>query len=294
MSNKFYTVEKIHELLTKYDASIISYISTLSNGKGFSIYNNYSELPNNLTEDTIAYCKNDYIDNTDVDNPITYKSGFYIYNNDSSIWEYIKTSGADSSELESLLDNKVDKEDGKGLSTNDFTNEDKHLLANSMLKSDYVSEINEGNVKVADKSLKIDGVEEIQAGQYYGKNNLGEVGFHYLPINPTTVPETEQRYISPAVAENVYIIDSNIDLDDTKLYIQCLKTVEGLQDVILNINIFTTEYCDNYYYDTENVIIDKNMRIKTKFECNMSFIEADNIYESDEINKSEFIRLQIK
>ena len=160
-------------------------------------------------------------------------------------------------------------------------------------KDTYMSEVNEGNVKSADKSLKIEGVEQAHPEQYYGKNNLGEIGFHDLPINPTTVPETEQRYISPAVAENVYIIDSQIDLDDTKLYIQCLKTVEGLQDVILNINIFTTQYCDNYYYDTENVIIDKNMRIKTKFECNMSFIEADNIYESDEINKSEFIRLQI-
>ena len=87
MSNKFYTVEKIHELLTKYDASIISYISTLSNSKGISIYNNYSELPNNLTEDTVAYCENDYVDNTDVDNPIIYTKGFYFYN--SLNWELI-------------------------------------------------------------------------------------------------------------------------------------------------------------------------------------------------------------
>ena len=54
--------------------------------EGLSIYDNYSLLPT-PTKDTIVYVKNDYVDNTDVDNPITYPKGFYLYDSVNSAWE---------------------------------------------------------------------------------------------------------------------------------------------------------------------------------------------------------------
>ena len=54
--------------------------------EGLSIYDNYSLLPT-PTKDTIVYVKNDYVDNTDVDNPITYPKGFYLYDTVNSAWE---------------------------------------------------------------------------------------------------------------------------------------------------------------------------------------------------------------
>ena len=56
-------------------------------GNGVAIYDDYSKLPTDLTEKTIAYCENDYVDNTDVDNPITYDNGFYLYDSVNSAWE---------------------------------------------------------------------------------------------------------------------------------------------------------------------------------------------------------------
>ena len=68
-------------------------ISTSNSGSssctcnGVAIYDDYSKLPTDLTEKTIAYCENDYVDNTDVDNPITYDNGFYLYDSVNSAWE---------------------------------------------------------------------------------------------------------------------------------------------------------------------------------------------------------------
>ena len=70
MSNKYIKLEN----LGYYDGKIKEYISNnIGTGNGVAIYDDYSKLPTDLTEDTIAYCKNDYVDNTDVDNSITYK-----------------------------------------------------------------------------------------------------------------------------------------------------------------------------------------------------------------------------
>lgn len=270
MSNKFYTVEKIHELLTKYDASIVSYISSLSNGKGLSIYNNYSELPNNLTEDTVAYCKNDYIqtiiDETD-GSTIEYKfsKGIYIYDNIGKTWK-LYSGDQNLEQIEILLSDYMDK-------------------------ATFASEVNEGNVKIADKALKIDNIERAQPEQYYGKNTLGEIGFHYFPINPTTVPDTEQRYINQAISNQVYIINSAIDLNNTKLFIQCLKTVDGLKNISANIDIFNKLNIDSYYYNNDCIEFDNdNVHIKNNYEIKFNnSTTSDYNYESDIIKKDDFI-----
>ena len=62
------------------------------------IYDDYSKLPTDLTEDTIAYCKNDYTDTTST---MTYNKGFYFYNINNSNWKLITINvDVDLSELE--------------------------------------------------------------------------------------------------------------------------------------------------------------------------------------------------
>ena len=86
MSKKYVELEN----LIYYDKKIKEYIqdnnSGTIEGSGIKIYDDYSKLPTDLTEKTIAYCENDYIDNTDVDNPITYNKGWYLFDSSSVEW----------------------------------------------------------------------------------------------------------------------------------------------------------------------------------------------------------------
>ena len=97
------------DLLTYYDSKIKEYISNnTGTGNGVAIYDDYSKLPNDLTEDTIAYCKNDYVDNTDVDNPITYFKGFCLYDTTNNKWTLVKgclfeTEDITEAELDALF-----------------------------------------------------------------------------------------------------------------------------------------------------------------------------------------------
>ena len=296
MSNKYIKLEN----LAYYNGKIKEYINNnIGTGNGVAIYEDYSKLPTDLTEDTIAYCKNDYVDNTDVDNPITYKKSLYYYNEDNAVWSIISFE-IDLSDIQNSLDNKVDKDGFKGLSTNDFSNYYMDILDNFnpdisneyMTKEIYASEENEDSVKKADK---IYNVEAAQPLMYYGKNINGEIGFHFLPINDGTLPagEMEQRTINPVVAGQVYVIDSVNKLTESKLYIQCFKELKGLQDVFLIANTYDTSNADNYYYDPDNTSIDSNIRIKTDFPCEIN-VNSNDMYETDIINKNDFIKLQLR
>ena len=273
------------DLLAFYDGKIKEYIDgKTTSGNGVAIYDNYSKLPTDLTEDTIAYCENDYIDNTDVNNPIIYSKGLYFYNTDISKWE-------NTSVYSETLDDKVDKEEGKGLSTNDYTDEDKNKidsidLDNLMTVDVYASTENENSVKNADNIINI---ESAQPLSYYGKNTNGDIGFHYFPINDGSLPagEMEQRRIINAIAEHVYSVDSVNDLSDSKIYIQCFKSVQGAVDVIFDITQYNSSQTQKLLYNNDIVDInDDHISIKTEYTINNT--RTDDYYQSDEIDKSKF------
>ena len=54
------------------------------------IYEDYSKFPANLTKEVIVYAKNDYVDNTTLDE---YSKGFYLYNLDTQTWDLINSGG---------------------------------------------------------------------------------------------------------------------------------------------------------------------------------------------------------
>ena len=282
MSNKFYTVEKIHELLTKYDASIISYISTLSNGKGFSIYNNYSELPNNLTEDTVAYCKYDYKDNTNVNNPIVYSKGLYFYDSANSKWSILPLyATVDLSEIEeaveSLSFNKIDRDE----------------LHEYLDKDTYMSEINEGNVKCADKSKTLEGTELAKPFQFWGVNSAGEAKYQYLPLSntdPNCHENFEQRELINVTANDIFEIESINHLADEKVYVLAYKIKQGEKNINSTLKEFNIAHKDEFYHDDNIIFNEEGLQIKTKYKYNI-LDRSNGFSETEVINKNDFIEL---
>ena len=54
------------------------------------IYEDYSQFPVDLTKEVIVYAKNDYVDDTTLDE---YSKGFYLYKLDTQTWELISSGG---------------------------------------------------------------------------------------------------------------------------------------------------------------------------------------------------------
>lgn len=59
------------------------------------IYEDYSQFPVDLTKEVIVYAKNDYIDDTTLDE---YSKGFYLYNLDTQTWDLIGSGEIEASE----------------------------------------------------------------------------------------------------------------------------------------------------------------------------------------------------
>lgn len=59
------------------------------------IYEDYSQFPVDLTKEVIVYAKNDYVDNTTLDE---YSKGFYLYNLNTQTWDLIGSGEIEASE----------------------------------------------------------------------------------------------------------------------------------------------------------------------------------------------------
>ena len=59
------------------------------------IYEDYSKFPANLTKEVIVYAKNDYVDNTTLDE---YSKGFYLYSLDTQTWDLICSGEVETSQ----------------------------------------------------------------------------------------------------------------------------------------------------------------------------------------------------
>lgn len=59
------------------------------------IYEDYSQFPVDLTKEVIVYAKNDYVDDTTLDE---YSNGFYLYNLDTQTWDLIGSGEIEASE----------------------------------------------------------------------------------------------------------------------------------------------------------------------------------------------------
>ena len=229
---------------------------------------------------------------------ITEVGNIYVNKNDGTLMK-VGGSGAENL-IESISVNgtqqSIDANKNVDISvptkTSDLINDsnfitDDNLNATYMKKSEYVSSVNNENVKCSDIALKIKDVDTSNPQQYYGKDVDGNIGFHYLPITPTDVPATEQRVINNAIADDSYIIDSNIDLSNVKLFTQCYKKIDGRQDIITNIDVFDEYNKNKYIYNNKNVAFDTSAYIKNNFTYTST--KVGDLYESEEIDKTQFL-----
>ena len=102
-----YVCKATHESGETFDETYWTLVidGKTTNSKGIEIYDNYSNLPNDLLEDTIAYCKNDYTDNTDINNTVVYNSGLYVYIFSETKWNYINK---EQFEIEEVTEDDID------------------------------------------------------------------------------------------------------------------------------------------------------------------------------------------
>ena len=144
----------------------------------------------------------------------------------------LDTRKADNDALTNLDERKVDKVDGKGLSTNDYTNEEKIKLAgiesgaqvndpNTVIDGSYVHTDN--NYTTAEKN-KLAGVEE--GAQVNAPNTVIDENYVHTDNNYTTVDKNKLAGIESGAQKNTVTSvagktgDITINIDD----------VSGLQD----------------------------------------------------------------
>lgn len=85
--------------------------------------------------------------------------------------------------LQTNIDKKVDKEDGKGLSTNDFTNEDKEKLYSALQNENIDQTYNPTSENAQSGKAVAEAINNIKVNQNLINMNEGEIGF--ITVNGT-------------------------------------------------------------------------------------------------------------
>ena len=133
---------------------------------------------------------------------------------DQSSWEYITYT---QEEIDAKLDGKVDKVEGKGLSSNDYTIEDKVALQTAQTQiSDLYLSLNSKVDKVSGKGLSSNDFTNDEKGKLAGLPTSGELtGLFEQKINKVTAVDensTDTQYPSAkAVYHFVMPISTTID-----------------------------------------------------------------------------------
>ena len=153
----------------------------------------------------------------------------YQKKTDNTLTTTNKTVVGAINEVKNELDNKVDKIDGKGLSTEDFTTEEKTTLAN--LKT-TVGDSSSGLVKDVE-DLKSNGISQ---------DNINTAVSEYLTNNPVS------SYNSPIKNKKWACIGDSITEENgrtTKHYHDYIATSTGVN--VVNLGYSGTGYTKDYY-----------------------------------------------
>lgn len=160
-------------------------------------------------------------------------------------------------------------------------------LSEYMDKTTYASETNAGAVKYADN---LSATMQTSPLQYYGTDNDNKLGMHYFPINiDKTNTGIEQKIALDAKANTDIAINSALDISDNKIIVDTYKFVDGTQD-IHTTKVFNNTESHNFFYDKDNVEFTDSMHVKKEHEYAIT-LNADSVYESEIINKNDFIEI---
>lgn len=160
-------------------------------------------------------------------------------------------------------------------------------LTGYMDKKTYESDVNVGNVKKSDSSLKIEGVNSSNPLTYYGKDSSGKIGFHAFPVDANKDGEVQQKVLLNVTNGSVHSIPTIGDITDGKSIIQAYKFVQGEQNVIRTIKEFNNGEEENFYCDKSNISFKNGCSINSEFLVKKNDgISAYNITET--ISKTKF------
>lgn len=192
------------------------------------------------------------------------------------------------------LEDKVDKETGKGLSTNDLTDELLEKLnsggtidESKVLTKDRYDTNDDGVVNKADAATvadKIIGLESAPLYSVYGKSPSGQTGFYELPIGAMNDSDKFQSVRQDVKANTTYVIDLTETNELNDFIVQGYEFSPGAQDVVTTLKEFNNSEKSNFYYNTETVSFENGMSINKSYRTTSS-LNSDGMYE---IDMSEF------
>lgn len=100
----------------------------------------------------------------------------------------------------------------------------------------------------------------------------------------------QKTYLNVNAGDSLYINTTGDYIMD-KAIIQPYKFIEGEQGIVETLKTFDNSEADNFYYNEENVVFDGAMKIKDEYDLNFTYDAENGYYESNVINKSDYIDL---
>lgn len=127
---------------------------------------------------------------------------------------------------------------------------------------------------------------------YYGTNTLGDVGFHFIPVQQVVSNSIEQRTaLNVKANEQIYVPLSDSTFE-AKTLVEVYKFVQGENNVVATIKTFDNSQQESFFFDKDKVSFEKAMKIKDNYEY--AFVEnlEHGFYETEEIDFSEFLEIE--
>lgn len=174
------------------------------------------------------------------DNTHNNATSYFRWKKTLSTWQYIGSEGPyyTKTESNSLLDNKVDKISGKGLSTNDFTNALLNKL-NSIQAGAQVNSITgvKGN---AESSYRTGNVNITKAN--IGLGNVDNTSDANKPVSNATATELNKKVNKTDIATSLSSSSTNSQVPGAKVTYDQLQLKENTSNKVNTLDNSTTHY----------------------------------------------------
>lgn len=164
----------------------------------------------------------------------------------------------------------------------------------NLLSSSYASTENKGSVKMADKAKIIDVTDQlIGSAQYYGVGNGGTHSETTLKLRPFPVGTATNRIdtldfdiLTKDVPQSIPFVR---EITDVNCFVQAFKKEDDEVNITESFEDYTNELVSNH---SDNVSFDitNGLSINDIHEYSV-MLNSDGVYESDVLNKSNFIEI---
>lgn len=204
-----------------------------------------------------------------------------------------------SKKISEMVNKKADAVKGMGLSTNDYTNEDRVLV--KMLHNDgtgdyflaknglyyYISNCGiQDDVTVDNATYSSSKIEKLVDSKI--KNLV-------LPTQDDAPTFWEKTYEN-VEAGDVLEMQTELNYNLNNVIIQVYKFVDGKAGTIKPISTFTKKESDNFYFNPDEILFSDlnsgNVKLKDTYNIPITLNPESGFYESDVIHKGDYISIE--